>query len=268
MANLEISAGNSLYYEYQPPGATGQTFVFVNALTGNTGMWQVDAIGPALRAAGYGTLVYNFRGQADSTFSQDADLGPVTIVDDLKRIVDHVAPPRPILVGLSIGGLFAAQAYLKGAAAEGLVLINTLRKSSLRLEWINSAMVRMAATGGGQLIMEANLPMLVNPEQLAKMRPTLLEGDYQPMKDGDGLYELMKGSLGTDWDFPYEKLDIPVLLMTGEHDRVFRIEADIAELEARIAKKSHVVFDNAGHLIPAERPDRFSAEIMSFAASL
>ncbi|WP_323795565.1 alpha/beta hydrolase [Nisaea sp.] len=268
MANLEISAGNSLYYEYQAPGAKGQTFVFVNALTGNTGMWEVDAIGPALRAAGYGTLVYNFRGQVDSTFTPDADLGPLTIVDDLKRIVDHVAPPRPILAGLSIGGLFAAQAYLKGAAAEGLVLINTLRKPSLRLEWINSAMVRMAATGGGQLIMEANLPMLVNPEQLAKMRPTLLQGDYQGMKDGEGLYELMKGSVSTEWDFPYEKLDIPVLLMTGEHDRVFRIEADIAELEARIPKKSHVVFGDAGHLIPAERPEKFSSEIMTFADSL
>tara|TARA_R110002012_G_scaffold146418_4_gene304683 strand:+ start:144 stop:950 length:807 start_codon:yes stop_codon:yes gene_type:complete len=268
MANLEISAGNSLYYEYQPPGAKGQTFVFVNALTGNTGMWEVDAIGPALRAAGYGTLAYNFRGQAESTFTPDADLGPLTIVEDLKRIVDHVAPPRPILAGLSIGGLFAAQGYLKGAAAEGLVLINTLRKPSLRLEWINSAMVRMAATGGGQLVMEANLPMLVNPEQLAKMRPSLLQGDYQPMKDGEGLYELMKGSVSTDWDFPYEKLDIPVLLMTGEHDRVFRIEADIAELEARIAKKTHLVYSDAGHLIPAERPAKFATDIMAFAATL
>lgn len=268
MANLEISEGNSLYYEYQSPGAKGQTFVFVNALTGNTSMWEVATIGPALRAAGYGTLTYNFRGQADSTFAEGTDLGPDTIVDDLKCIVDHIAPPRPILVGLSIGGLFAAQSYLKGAAAEGLVLINTLRKPSLRLEWINSAMVRMAATGGSQLIMEANLPMLVNPEQLAKMRPTLLQGNYQPMKDGEGLYELMKGSVSTDWDFPYEKLDIPVLLMTGEHDRVFRVEADIAELESRIVHKSHVIFDNAGHLIPVERPETFAAEITAFAATL
>ena len=186
MANLVISTGNSLYYEYQAPGAKGQTFVFVNALTGNTGMWEVDAIVPALTAAGYGTLVYNFRGQADSTFTLDTDLGPAGIVDDLKRIVDHVRPPRPILVGLSIGGLFAAQAYLKGADADGLVLINTLRKPGLRLEWINSAMVRMAGTGGSQLIMEANLPMLVNPDQLAKIRPTLLQGDYQGMKEGEG----------------------------------------------------------------------------------
>lgn len=268
MAQLEISAGNSLYYEYEAPGAKGQTFVFVNALTGNTGMWQVDEIGPALRAVGYGTLCYNFRGQAESRFTPDSDLGPQTIVGDLKRIIDEVAPPRPILVGLSIGGLFAAQAYLKGAAAEGLVLINTLRKPTARLEWINTAMVRMAATGGGQLIMEANLPMLVNPEQLDKMRPTLLHGDYQGMSDGEGLFELMKGSLSTDWDFPYEKLDVPVLLLTGTHDRVFRVEEDIAELEARIPASSHIVLTDAGHLIPAERPARFASEIKAFAETM
>jgi hypothetical protein len=59
------------------------------------GLRHADAIGPALRAADYGTLVYNFRGQADSTFTPNTDLGPATIVADLKRIVDHVGPPRP-----------------------------------------------------------------------------------------------------------------------------------------------------------------------------
>lgn len=268
MATLQICDGNNLYYEYTKPGAAGRTFVFVNALTGNTGMWEAEDIGPALRAAGFGTLCYNFRGQAESAFTPGTDLGPETIVSDLKSLIDAITPVRPILVGLSIGGLFAAQAYLKGVAAEALVLINTLRKPSLRLEWINSAMVRMAATGGGQLIMEANLPMLVNPEQLAKMRPNLLQGPYQPMRDGEGLYELMKGSLATDWNLPYEKLAVPVLLMTGLHDRVFRVAEDIAELEGRIQVRRHVTFENAGHLIPAERPAAFAAELMEFAKSL
>jgi hypothetical protein len=37
MAEFELSAGEALYYEYAPPGAKNITFVFVNALTGNTG---------------------------------------------------------------------------------------------------------------------------------------------------------------------------------------------------------------------------------------
>ena len=71
----------------------------------------------------------------------------------------------PGLVGLSISGLFAAQAHLAGAAADALVFINTLH--GLRLDWINRAMVAAATLGGSQLVMEMNLPHLVNPEMLA-----------------------------------------------------------------------------------------------------
>ena len=49
MAFLTLGPDEGLHYEYDPPGEAGQTFVFVNALTGNTGMWQAE-IGPALRA--------------------------------------------------------------------------------------------------------------------------------------------------------------------------------------------------------------------------
>ena len=54
MAHLALGDSDALYYEFHEPGQQGRTFVFVNALTGNTGMWQAE-IGPALRAAGYGS---------------------------------------------------------------------------------------------------------------------------------------------------------------------------------------------------------------------
>ena len=47
----------------------------------------------------------------------------------------------------------------------------------------------------------------------------------------DGLYRLMVGSLATDWDFPYERLDRPTLVLTGDHDRLFRIDAEGNETE-------------------------------------
>lgn len=269
MARLDIAPGESLHYEYGAPGAARRTFVFVNALTGNTGTWQHPEIGPRLRAAGYGTLAWNFRGQIDSTFAPGTRLTPRLIVEDLKRVVDHVQPPRPVLVGLSIGGLFAAQGILAGIDAIGLVLINTLRKPGVRLQWINDAMVAMARAGGARLLMTANLPMLVNPEQLAAMRPSIMTGDaFAPMDPADGLLRLMEGSLETDWDFPWDKLRMPVLVMTGPHDRVFRVEKDVAELAARIPKRRELVFSDAGHLIPVERPEKFGAALLAFAAGL
>ncbi len=267
MPELEVSPGEALYYEYDAPAAGKSTFVFVNALTGSTAAWQHAQIGPALRARGHGTLAWNFRGQADTRFGAQTALTPQLVVDDLVRVVERLAPPRPIVVGLSIGGLFAAQAVLAGPPAAALVLINTLRKPGVRLEWINQATVALARLGGSRLIMEANLPQLVNPELLAQMRPGVFGAEpYQPMDRADGLYRLIEGSLATDWDFPWERLGLPVLVMTGLHDRVFRVAEDVEALAARIPKARCVDFADAGHLIPVERPGSFASALLEFAA--
>jgi len=269
MPHLDIAPGEALYYEYDAPGAAGATFVFVNALTGNTGTWQHADIGPRLRAAGYGTLAWNFRGQAQTRFGAQTALTPTLVVEDLQRIVAHAKPPRPIVVGLSIGGLFAAQAVLAGMPAAALVLINTLRKPGARLEWINQATVALARAGGTRLIMEANLPQLVNPDQLAAMRSGVFGADpYQPMDRADGLYRLLEGSLATDWNFPWEQLKLPVLSMTGLHDRVFRVAADVDKLAAKIGGLRRVEFRDAGHLVPVERPAAFARALLDFAQSL
>lgn len=265
MSILGIAPGETLYYEYSPPGNAEKTFCFVNALTGNTNMWT-DKITPKLHAAGYGTLCYNFRGQADTSFADDTALDPKTIVADICRLMEEVAPPHPIFVGLSIGGLFAAQAYLAGASADGLVLINTLRKPTQRLDWISQSMVRLARIGGGRLVMTANMPVIASPELLNAMwDSTFTDEPYEAPPETDGLLRLMIGSLQTNWDFDYEKLDQPVLLLTGAHDRVFRIDADVAELKARIPDVEENRYSNAGHLIPLEDPDRFSNDLMAFA---
>ncbi len=268
MSDLKIAPGESLYYEYEAAGAAGKTFVFVNALTGDTGMWQAE-IAPALRTSGYGTLCYNFRGQAKTAFGDDTALTPDLVPADLNRLLDHLEPKNPVLVGLSIGGLFAAQAELAKKRSVGLVLINTLRKPSQRLEWINRAMVELATLGGSRLVMAANMPTIATPALLAKTWDRTFSGEpFTPMDPADGLFRLMAGSVTSDWDFPYEELDLPVLLMTGEHDRVFRIEADVAELAARIPQATEIRFPNAGHLIPLECPLDFTRELTDFAGSL
>lgn len=268
MATLTLSAGEALYYDYVAPTTANRTFVFVNALTGNTQMWT-DTICPRLHEAGFGTLCYNFRGQANTEFADDTDLTPELIVSDLCRLLAEINPPSPILVGLSIGGLFAAQATLAGARADGMVLINTLRKPSQRLDWINQAMVRLARVGGGRLVMTANMPVIASPDLLSRLWDTTFTDDaYEAPSETDGLFRLMQGSLQTDWDFAYEKLDMPVLILTGAHDRVFRITDDISELKARIPDAQEIFYTDAGHLIPMEDPARFSDDLLAFASRL
>ncbi len=245
-----------------------QTFAFVNALTGSTDHWE-GTIAPALRDEGYGTLSYNFRGQAQTSFTDSDALDEAQIIADLKTVLVAKAADAPILVGLSIGGLFAARAWLQGAPAAGLVLINTLRQPGLTLEWTNEAIFRAARLGGSQLVMDMFLPMLLGPARLKEMRASCLGDDgYQPLAENSGILRLISQSRTADWDIPYEDLNIPVLVMTGLRDRVFLDRDVVGTLVKRMPQPYHVELPDAGHLVPLEDPNAVVDVLKRFAEDL
>ena len=83
------------------------------------------------------TLTFNYRGQTDSPFSEGLSLDEDLIVADAVALIRDLEPANPLLVGLSIGGLFAIKTYFSGIQACGLVLINTLRKKrcTFTVDW-------------------------------------------------------------------------------------------------------------------------------------
>lgn len=255
MAYMSLGPDDALYVEHTAPTRPGlPTFVFVNALTGSTAAWEGE-VAPALRAAGFGTLAYDFRGQAGSTYGPQATLSPAEIVADLQRLMQQQAPTKPVLVGLSIGGLFAVRSVLDGTEAAGLVLLNTLRRPGLRLDWINEAMLRVVRAGGFAMLLDAFLPMLVDPAKLADLRPNRLGADtYEPAGEDDPGVRLMREGATADWDLPYEELALPTLVVTGRQDRVFLVPEDVAALAARLPDARTAEIADAGHLIPMERP--------------
>ena len=268
MSSLDLGDNESLFYLHTPPSGQKPTLVFINALIGQTEMWE-GLIGETLRDQGYGTLSYNFRGQIDSNFDTSTELTPKLIVDDLLKLLNEIKPHRPVLVGLSIGGLFAAQVMERDVVAEGLVLINTLRKPSLRLDWINEATARTFAIGGRKLLLDLMAPVLINPETLSEMRPdAMINDDYVVTSVEDGHMNLMRNAALADWDFSWEKLSVPTLVMTGLHDRVFLVEEDVLQLSNHIPNLTTVNFHDAGHLVPVERPERFTDQLLNFLEAL
>ncbi|MCC2665025.1 MAG: hypothetical protein K0S35_2947, partial [Geminicoccaceae bacterium] len=175
-------------------------------------------------------------------------------------------PVRPIYVGLSIGGLFAAQAHLVGATCAALLLINTLRKAGPRLEWVNAAVHRAALTGGGRLIQDLYLPLLAGAAWQAANRASFLKDEaYEPLDPASGTALLLAAGKGADWDLPYERLTIPVTVLSGLQDRVFFDPADAAELMARLPDALRVDLPDAGHLLTTERPDAIADACLALA---
>jgi pimeloyl-ACP methyl ester carboxylesterase len=267
MPDFQLGPEDCLFYEYiAPTRENGFTMIFFNALTGDTNNWET-VIGPRLREAGHGTLAYNLRGQTNSKFSPGLKLDVDLIVNDAIGLLEEIKPPRPIMVGLSIGGLFAARAWLKGAEAHGLVLINTLRRDGPRLKWIGDALVRAAEVGGLDLFRDLFLPLLMNEEWLENNRSSFLKtgAEYTALSPESGHFKLLaEAGREADWDLPYERLELPVLIVTGLQDHVFLEKDVVNDLFSRIPNGRRVDIPDAGHLIPAERPDALADSLLSF----
>ncbi len=265
MTFLDLGGDTAIFYKYSSPEASKATFVFVNSMSASTPVWEA-AIAPLLRSAGFGTLSFDYRGQGETVYSAQSTLEPSEIIADVGRIVAHVAPPNPILVGLSIGGLFAMRAVLAGTPAAGLVLINTLRKPGAMVDWIIELEGRLIERGGMPLLMDVLRPMLAGKDELARLRPTSLPAaGYTPWPVDHPRHRLGAGVRYADWNVPYEDLAAPVLVLTGMHDRLFRVQPDVDELVGRIPDATVVVFEDAGHALHEERTERFVSEISSFA---
>lgn len=264
---LEVEGGALVYIHHAPARRGAPSFVFVNALTGSTEAWE-SAVAPALRTEGFGTLSWNLRGQTESPFAPGTELTAELIVDDLRRLLDAVAPERPILVGLSIGGLYAARAALAGAPCAGLVLLNTLREINPRVAWVNDALPALVGHGGVGLFLDALFPLLVNQEMAARARPNFLKGGYAPLDPEHGHMNLMRNSVSTDWDLPYERLDMPVLIVTGLQDRVFLDREVVDRLFARLPDARREDWKDAGHLLPQERPERLAESLARLAREI
>ncbi len=263
MTKLQIDDNNSLFYQYTPV-ENKPTVVFINALTGNTGHWE-EKVAPMCREQGLGTLSYNMRGQIDTQLDDsvvpDCDL----IVSDLLVLLKELQPNKPILCGLSIGGLFAAKAVLAGQPASGLILLNTLREIGPRLSWLNQGMVHVLDTGGFPLMLDMFLPLLTSENFHANARANHLQGNgYQPEDTSSGAYRLMQAAVKTDWDINYEALKLPVLSISGLQDRVFFDAAVVKKLGARIPDWQHMEWQDAGHLLPLEVPENLAEAVISF----
>ena len=268
MTILRIDDDNGLYVIVHPPGRAGApTFIFVNAITGTTDHWEA-IVAPALRKAGFGTVSYNLRGQAGSDFAPGTELTDTLIVEDLSRVVAAHGGANPILVGLSIGGLYAARAYLAGAACAGLVLLNTLREIGPRIAWVNDALPVVASRLGMAVFGDLMSPIILNPEALQRARPNAFTQDYEPLPKDSGPMNIIRNSSATNWNVDWSAIAVPTLIITGHCDRVFRDPEVIDRLSSQISKHQREEWEDCGHMIPVERPERLAQSLAKFGAEI
>jgi 3-oxoadipate enol-lactonase len=102
MATIQLGKQEALYYEYvAPASAVDCTYVFFNALTGDSNMWEA-VIAPKLRELGHGTRVYNFRRQTNSPFAPGTKLDADLILDDAPRLFQNQGLTAPQILAIIV----------------------------------------------------------------------------------------------------------------------------------------------------------------------
>ncbi len=244
--------------------AGGTPLLFLHGIGGNRRNWsdQLRALQPRWRAA-----AWDARGYGDSEDGPD-DSRFGDFAADALRVLDHLAAPRAIVVGLSMGGLIAvdlAQRAPERIAA--LVLCDTspgLRRnmSPEELERFLDARRRPLLEGRTPAEIAPELARgLVGPEtppdrvallvdSLSRLRPRPYLRTIEVVSRHDEAYDLAA-------------IAAPTLVICGEADRLTPPAIGRA-LAAAIPGATYAEIPRAGHPSNLEQPAAFNAALMAF----
>jgi 3-oxoadipate enol-lactonase len=242
----------------------GPLVLFLHGIGGNRLNWtrqlrtlSDDFLAVAWDARGYG-----------ASEGYDGPLAMSDLSDDVIRVLDHVGQRKVHLVGLSLGGRIALDAWRRfPERVASLTLCDTSAGSK---ETQDPA--RIAA-----FLAKRREPLL-NGETPATLASTLVEEIIGPNATTAARAELTASlaALHTDsylktlematrfTNFPdFATIDVPTLVVVGSEDRIAPPHVARAMAEA-IPGAELTVIERAGHISNVEAPDAFNSVVGSF----
>ena len=256
-----------------PDLGDGRLCLFLHGIGGGRVNWhpQMQAIGGVMRAA-----ALDLRGYGDSS------LGPKqSKVDDycadILRVMEKLGARRLVLVGLSYGSWIATSFAMRHPGMlDGLVLSGgcTGMSEAGPDECEAFRVSREVPLNAGQV-----------PADFAPAVVKVLAGPNAPDNVKQALHDSMAAIPAATYRdalvcftnplerFDFSRLTMPVLMMTGEHDRLAP-PAEIRGVAGRIwdaAPRPVVRFEvipDAGHVCNVEAPEAYSQHLLGFVRDL
>lgn len=259
--------GITTYYERR---GEGPPLVFVHASIVDHSMWDAQV---AALSDDYTTVVYDLRGHGRTGGSTESAYTPALFARDLEALVTALDLDRPVLCGLSLGGMVALEyAATWPDRLSGLVLADAFTPTiRTRGEWVLRRIV---------------LPALVHPvrlvgyERVEKANVWLTErlfsgssGDYGaverlretgPKMTTDEFAKVVR-SMATAHEAPVDlaAIDVPTLVLYGENDLPF-VRRHAAALAARLPDVEVDEVPGAGHASNLDDPEYFTTAVRAF----
>jgi 3-oxoadipate enol-lactonase len=253
---------------YEDLGA-GRPIVLIHGFTNYGLSWTPQLA--ALVHAGYRVVLPDLRGHGASAPAT----APCTVTDlgrDLIELLDHLDVRSAALCGLSLGGMIGLQIAVDRPDRVAALMVANSRSSFSDPE--ATALVKgwtdlFSQQDGPLKRLHATWPMLVNESfrQSAAGRAALEAwARVTATVAGSSLSFVARGMNEFDLRARLGQVRAPVLVVSGEHDRLF--SADQAkEIAEAIPGSSYAMIPGAGHLSSIDTPDQFNRLLLDFLAA-
>lgn len=280
MAHLTTSDGVRLDYEHHRPPADAPaaaepraTVIFSCAYCTTHENWR-EQVAP-LVAAGHPVVLWDLRAHGDSEAPTAPDGYSIErVVEDLDAVARATTPDRPfVAVGLSFGGLASLHYRVRHPErVAALVLVGSgpgFKNPEAAAAW--AAQVERTAsfleTRGFEAFVTGRAGATcigLHPEREAARRAAraiVAQGVAGIARFG----REVSGPAPSVID-ELETMDVPALVLVGEHDAAFLRAAEV--LAAKLPRARRVVVPGAGHIVNLDEPERFDRELLDFLRNL
>lgn len=190
--------------------------------------------------------------------------------EDVVGLLEWAGEGTPCdLVGLSLGGLFAAMAAVRAPA-----LVRSLSLLSVPFGTDTPAYARYREEMAALAVRESRDAVYRRwAEYIFGSEPSLFaKARYKEMltrTPHETFVAVMAGTAHNDVDRTalLEELSVPTLMIVGEHDKIYGPEFT-RPLASRITRGRLAVIPSGGRLLPLETPERLSDVLMGFLDSV
>jgi pimeloyl-ACP methyl ester carboxylesterase len=266
MPNVKV---NDIHIDYESAGA-GHPLVLVSPL--GYGRWFYHKIVPSL-VEHFRVITFDNRGSGGS----DKPDGPYTVpmmAADTLGLMDHLGVLEAHIVGHSLGGFIAQEVIIERPELVSKVVLASTNHGGMKvvpttpeamevfmnrdgdpLELIRRGITVASAPGFGErkpdVVQELMDYRLTNPVPPAQYQAQVMAGAG------------MASISDEDVDRRMERINVPTLIMFGEHDNVIP-SGNAALMADKIAKSKVLILSGAGHIFPVEDPEGTVSALLDF----